>query len=90
MKRKQHQMSFSNALLLCLALIGVPHTAWAKWYLLASVHPNNLLVIDTETDTVVKNIGLEGHGPAMNIAPNPAHPQYAYVESEYYRGWSNR
>ena len=70
---------FYNALLLCLVLIGLPHTAWAKWYLLASVHPNNLVVIDTETDTVVKNIALEGRGPALNIAPNPAHPQYAYV-----------
>lgn len=60
-------------------LVGLPHTAWAKWYLLASVHPNNLVVIDTETDRVVQNIGLEGRGPALNIVPNPAHPQYAYV-----------
>jgi WD40 repeat protein len=72
-------MSFYQALLLCLVLVGLPHTAWAKWYLLASVHPNNLVVIDTETDTVVQNIALEGRGPALNIAPNPAHPQYAYV-----------
>ncbi len=72
-------MRFYHALFLCLVLIGLPQAAWAKWYLLASVHPNNLVVIDTETDTVVKNIGLEGRGPALNIAPDPAHPQYAYV-----------
>jgi DNA-binding beta-propeller fold protein YncE len=39
-------------------------------------------VIDTETDTVVKDIALEGRGPAMNIATNPAHPQYAYVVND--------
>lgn len=72
-------MRLCQALLACLVLVGLPHTAWAKWYLLASVHPNNLVVIDTETDRVVQNIGLEGRGPALNIAPNPAHPQYAYV-----------
>jgi DNA-binding beta-propeller fold protein YncE len=65
---------FLSALTLC-----DPRSAWAKWYLLASAHPNNLVVIDTETDTVVKDIALEGKGPAMNIAPNPAHPQFAYV-----------
>lgn len=78
MKRAPQAKSRSCGLL-CLVLISLPHTAWAKWYLLASVHPNNLVVIDTQTDTVVKNIALEGRGPAMNIAPNPAHPQYAYV-----------
>ena len=56
-----------------------PHAACAKWYLLASTQPNNLVVVDTETDTVVKDIALEGRGPAMNIATNPARPQYAYV-----------
>jgi DNA-binding beta-propeller fold protein YncE len=66
-------------IVLSLAFCALPRVAWAKWYLLASAHPNNLLVIDTETDTVVKDIALEGRGPAMNIAPNPAHPQYAYV-----------
>ncbi|HXG22792.1 MAG TPA: hypothetical protein VNN62_27425 [Methylomirabilota bacterium] len=64
---------------LSLTIICLPHVAWAKWYLLASAHPNNLIVVDTETDTVVKDIALEGKGPAMNIATNPAHPQYAYV-----------
>jgi DNA-binding beta-propeller fold protein YncE len=65
--------------LVSFVLFCFPQAVWAKWYLLASVHPNNLMVIDTETDKVVKNIALEGRGPAMNIAPNPAHPQYAYV-----------
>lgn len=72
-------MRVCQTLLVCLMLLGLPPAAWAKWYLLASVHPNNLVVIDTETDTVVRNIALEGRGPALNIAPNPAHPQYAYV-----------
>jgi len=58
---------------------ALPSSAWAKWYLLASAQPNNLVVIDTETDTVVKDIALEGKGPAMNIATNPARPQYAYI-----------
>lgn len=56
-----------------------PPAACAKWYLLASTQPNNLVVVDTETDTVVKDVALEGKGPAMNIATNPARPQYAYV-----------
>jgi DNA-binding beta-propeller fold protein YncE len=65
--------------LLSLFLFCLPRATWAKWYLLASALPNTLYVIDTETDTVVKEIALEGRGPALNIAPNPAHPQYAYV-----------
>ena len=69
-------------LLLTLVHLNCPRSVLAKWYLLASVHPNNLIVIDTETDKVVKNIALEGRGPAMNIAPNPAQPQFAYVVNE--------
>lgn len=65
-----------------VVLFCLPQAAWAKWYLLASVQPNNLIVIDTETDKIVKNIALEGRGPAMNIAPNPASPQFAYVVNE--------
>jgi DNA-binding beta-propeller fold protein YncE len=68
--------------MLTLALLALPQGAWAQWYLLASAHPNNLIVIDTETDKVVKNIPLEGRGPAMNIAANSAQPQYAYVVNE--------
>lgn len=68
--------------LLTFALFVVPYPAWAKWYLLASVHPNNLVVIDTETDKVSKNIQLDGRGPTMNIAPNPKNPQFAYVVNE--------
>lgn len=61
------------------ALASAPSAAWAKWYLLASTHPNNLVVVDTETDTVVQDIALDGRGPALYIAPNPAQPQFAYV-----------
>jgi len=74
-----------SSLLVSFVVLCLPHAAWAKWYLLASVHPNNLIVIDTETDTVVKNIALEGRGPSLNIAPNPAHPQYAYVVNDLAR-----
>lgn len=68
-----------SLLLIGVVLLWSPRAVWAKWYLLASTQPNNLVVVDTETDTVVKDIALEGKGPAMNIATNPAHPQYAYV-----------
>jgi len=73
---------FSIYAILALVLLFFPHSAWAKWYLLASVHPNNLVVIDTETDKITKNIQLDGRGPAMNIAPNPKNPQFAYVVNE--------
>lgn len=66
-------------LLVACAVLAVPRAAWAKWYLLASTHPNNLVVVDTETDTVVKDIPLDGRGPALYIAPNPGQPQFAYV-----------
>lgn len=65
--------------LLALLMMYWPQAAWAKWYLLATSAPNTLHVIDTETDTVVKKIALDGRGPALNIAPNPTRPQYAYV-----------
>lgn len=80
----------TRLLLVIVGVMGVmalcaPRAAWAKWYLLASANPNNLIVVDTETDTVVKDIALEGKGPAMNIATNPAHPQYAYVVNDLAR-----
>ncbi len=65
--------------LFLFGLLVLPQPTWAKWYLLASTHPNNLVVVDTETDTVVKDIALEGRGPSLYIAPNPAQPQFAYV-----------
>ena len=68
-----------GAAIFVFGLLVLPQTTWAKWYLLASTHPNNLVVVDTETDTVVKDIALEGRGPALYIAPNPAQPQFAYV-----------
>ena len=74
----KHRQLVWGVLFLC-GLLGVPQTAWAKWYLLASTHPNNLVIVDTETDTVVKDIALDGRGPALYIAPNPAQPQFAYV-----------
>jgi DNA-binding beta-propeller fold protein YncE len=65
--------------LFVLLAVSLPQAAWARWYLLATSAPNTLHVIDTETDTVVKKIALEGRGPALSIAPNLARPQYAYV-----------
>lgn len=79
MNHKHYKYSRFSFLFLSLALICLPRSAWAKWYLLATSAPNTLHVIDTETDKVVKKIELEGKGPALNIAPNPTHPQYAYV-----------
>jgi len=77
--RKLYRCMLAAGLLFHLVLLASPRVAWAKWYLLASAQPNNLVVVDTETDTVVKDIALEGKGPALNIATNPTHPQYAYV-----------
>jgi len=79
MKQKDRLYRQFYPLLLSLGLICLPQAAWAKWYLLATTLPNTLHVIDSETDTVVKEIALEGRGPALGIAPNPARPQYAYV-----------
>lgn len=81
MEKSNRYVEFSG-LVIGLVLFALPHAAWAKWYLLASTHPNNLVVVDTETDTVVKDIALEGKGPALNIATNPARPQYAYVVND--------
>lgn len=70
---------FGWVVLIACVVVLAPHAASAKWYLLASTHPNNIVVVDTETDTVVKDIALDGRGPTLYIAPNPAQPQFAYV-----------
>ena len=70
---------FGWVVFIACVVVLAPHAASAKWYLLASTHPNNIVVVDTETDTVVKDIALDGRGPALYIAPNPARPQFAYV-----------
>jgi len=62
-----------------LLLLCLPQQAWAKWYILTGTTPNNVFVIDAETDTVVKEIPLSGRGPIFAVVPNPAHPQFAYV-----------
>jgi DNA-binding beta-propeller fold protein YncE len=79
MSPQDYQRGWCFFLLLSLACLCFPSAAWAKWYLLATAAPNTLYVIDTETDKVVKKIELEGRGPALNVAPNLARPQFAYV-----------
>jgi len=59
-------------------------TAWAgnasaKWYMVVGTLPNNVEVVDTDTDKVVKTIPLEGPGPVLQIATNSATPRYAYA-----------
>jgi DNA-binding beta-propeller fold protein YncE len=69
-----------------LLLLCLPQGAWAKWYILTGALPNNVFVIDAETDTVVKEIPLSGRGPIYTVVPNPAHPQFAYVVTDSNQG----
>ena len=41
--------------------------------------PNNVEVVDTTTDKVVRTIPLEGQGPVLQIATDSATPRYAYA-----------
>jgi DNA-binding beta-propeller fold protein YncE len=54
-------------------------SAFAKWYVIVGTLPNNVEVVDTTTDKVVKTIPLAGRGPVLAIATNPATPRYAYA-----------
>ena len=40
-------------------------SASAKWYMVVGTLPNNVEVVDTTTDKVVKTIALEGQGPVL-------------------------
>src|SRR5271167_5096992 len=69
---------------LCAWVLGLALTMWAtsasaKWYVVVGTLPNNIEVVDTTTDKVVKTIALEGQGPVLAIATNPAAPRYAYA-----------
>ncbi|MFZ1123375.1 MAG: hypothetical protein WAN81_24390 [Candidatus Binataceae bacterium] len=68
----------------CSWVLGLALTMWAtsasaKWYVVVGTLPNNVEVVDTTTDKVVKTIALEGQGPVLAIATNPAAPRYAYA-----------
>src|ERR1700737_4401650 len=70
--------------LCCSWVLGLGLTLWAgsasaKWYMVVGTLPNNVEVVDTSTDKVVKTIALEGQGPVLAIATNPAAPRYAYA-----------
>jgi DNA-binding beta-propeller fold protein YncE len=68
----------------CSWVLGVALAMWAtsasaKWYVVVGTLPNNVEVVDTTTDKLVKTIALEGQGPVLAIATNPAAPRYAYA-----------
>src|SRR6266851_1968941 len=70
--------------LCCSWILGLVLTMWAgsasaKWYLVVGTLPNNVEVVDTTTDKVVKTIALDGQGPVLQIATDPATPRYAYA-----------
>lgn len=65
---------------LALFLMTLPAaSAWAKWYMVVGTLPNNVEVVDTTTDKVVRTVPLEGQGPVLQIATNSATPRYAYA-----------
>jgi DNA-binding beta-propeller fold protein YncE len=68
----------------CSWILGLVLTMWAgsasaKWYMVVGTLPNNVEVVDTTTDKVVKTIALDGQGPVLQIATDPATPRYAYA-----------
>jgi hypothetical protein len=67
------------ASVLALALTMPAASAWAKWYMVVGTLPNNVEVVDTTTDKVVRTIPLQGQGPVLQIATNSATPRYAYA-----------
>jgi DNA-binding beta-propeller fold protein YncE len=65
--------------MLVLALTMPAASAWAKWYMVVGTLPNNVEIVDTNTDKVVRTVSLEGQGPVLQIATNPATPRFAYA-----------
>ena len=70
--------------LCCSWILGLALTMWAgsasaKWYMVVGTLPNNVEVVDTTTDKVVKTIALDGQGPVLQIATDSAAPRYAYA-----------
>src|SRR5579864_4900098 len=65
--------------MLVLALTMPAASASAKWYMVVGTLPNNVEIVDTTTDKVVRTVSLEGQGPVLQIATNPATPRFAYA-----------
>jgi WD40 repeat protein len=70
--------------LLCSWVLGLALTMWAtsasaKWYMVVGTLPNNIELVDTTTDKVVKTIPLDGQGPVLAVATDPTAPRYAYA-----------
>jgi DNA-binding beta-propeller fold protein YncE len=65
--------------MLAFALTMPAASAWAKWYMVVGTLPNNVEIVDTTIDKVVRTVPLEGQGPVLQIATNPATPRYAYA-----------
>jgi DNA-binding beta-propeller fold protein YncE len=65
--------------LLAFALTIPPASAWAKWYMVVGTLPNNVEIVDTTIDKVVRTVPLEGQGPVLQIATNSATPRFAYA-----------
>ena len=72
-------MRLHCSLILALALAMWTGSAWAKWYMVVGTLPNNVEVVDTTTDKLVKTIPLQGPGPVLQIATNSKTPRYAYA-----------
>ena len=72
--RSHYSLIFAFALLTMWA-----SSASAKWYVVVGTLPNNVEVVDTTTDKLVKTIPLEGQGPVLAIATNPNASRYAYA-----------
>src|SRR5260370_37365465 len=70
--------------LCCSSILGVglmmpAASAWAKWYMVGGTLTTNVEIVDTTTDKVVRTVSLEGQGPVLQIATNPATPRFAYA-----------
>jgi len=73
------RLRFCCSCVLTFALTLPAAKVWAKWYMIVGTLPNNVEVVDTTTDKVVRTIPLQGQGPVLQIATNPATPRYAYA-----------
>src|SRR5215469_11008360 len=78
-EEQARRLRLHGSLILGLALAMWTGSAWAKWYLVVGTLPNNIEIVDTTTDKLVKTIPLQGPGPVMQIATNSMTPRYAYA-----------
>ncbi len=78
-KRDARHLRLCCSWVLALALTMPAASAWAKWYMVIGTLPNNVEIVDTTTDKVVKTIPLQGQGPVLHISTNSATPRFAYA-----------